>query len=179
MKLYWTVLIASLVALPAWGEVQAVGATGFSLELSAVTRATPAQAFRAFTEIHKWWDPSHSYSGDADNLSLVLEPGGAFLERLPDGGFVEHLQLVYLDPGKEVRLLGGLGPLQGMGLHGALTFQFKPAAGGCQIIMLYNVSGFSGQGLETLAPVVDTVQKGQLERLATYADSIDRAGAAH
>jgi hypothetical protein len=102
-----------------------------------------------------------------------MRPGGAFLETGPGGAWVKHLELVYADPGKEIRLLGGLGPLQAMGLDGALTVRFKPIAdGGTTVIMLYNVSGFAHTGLETLAPIVDGVQTEQMRRHAAFADSL-------
>ena len=167
------VLVLSLCfSVPGMAEVTAAGPGGFNLKLVGHSKSSPEQAYEAFGAIEKWWDASHSYSGEAANLSLNLEPGGMFFETLPGGGFVEHLSVVHTNPGKEVRLLGGLGPLQAMGLHGALTMQFKPHEKGCEIVMLYNVSGYSAQGLEGLAAIVDRVQAGQLERLVAYADTL-------
>lgn len=153
-------------------EVIASGPTGFSLKVVTTSEASPEEAYLAFTRIEKWWDPAHTYSGDAANLSLSLKPGGAFVEALPGVGFATHLELVYVLPGQEIRLLGGLGPLQPMGVHGALTVQFKPHPRGSEIIMLYNVSGFYDKGLDTLAAIVDQVQAGQMQRHASYADSL-------
>ena len=153
-------------------EVVASAETGFNLRIETHSRATPELAYQAFVEIAEWWDPAHSYSGDAANLRLELKPGGAFLEALPSDGFVKHLEVVYVDPGREIRLLGGLGPLQPMGVHGALTVRFEAATEGSKTVMLYNVSGFSGQGLKALAPIVDAVQAGQMQRHAAYADRL-------
>ena len=50
-------------------------------------------------------------------------------EKLPDGGFVRHLQIVYYQPGKSLRLTGGLGPLQELGVHGSLVFSVDRGAG--------------------------------------------------
>lgn len=165
------ILVAAHTNIAA-AEVVAAGPEGFSLKVVTTSTARPEQAYQAFAAISQWWDPAHSYSGDATTLSLQFQVGGGFLERLPKGGFVEHLRVVYVSPGKEIRLLGGLGPLQAMGLHGAMTVQFKPLAAGCEINMLYNVSGFTAQGLVELASVVDRVQQGQMERHASYSNSL-------
>ncbi len=167
-------LLVTLLALSgaARAEVVAASPGGFSLVIETPSRATPARSYEAFVALDQWWDPAHSYSGDADNLTLELVPGGAFLETLPDGGFVKHLEVVYLKPGEEIRLLGGLGPLQPMGLHGALTVRFEAVGSGSKTVMIYNVTGFSGEGLEPLAPVVDAVQAGQMRRHAAYADRL-------
>jgi hypothetical protein len=166
------ILFLAMSAQYAVAEVTASAADGFSLSIVMTSKASPAQAFEAFAAVNKWWDPDHSYSGDVANLSLQLRPRGLLIETLPAGGFVRHLEVAYVKPGVEVRLLGGLGPLQGMGLHGALSMFFKPHPQGSEITMLYNVSGFSAQSLADLAPVVDAVQTAQMKRLVAYANSI-------
>jgi hypothetical protein len=171
----WRNILAGIVLLfptASFAEVIAASAGGFSLRIENLSKAAPRQAYEAFVAIGEWWDPSHSYSGDTANLSLELKPGGVFLETLNDGGFVKHLEVTYLNPGKEIRLLGGLGPLQPMAIHGAMTIQFLPAGDGSRIVMIYNVSGFSDTGLETLAPIVDQVQGGQMRRHADYANRL-------
>ena len=167
-------LLLLLACCPAatLAEVLAAGPGGFSLRIETPTRATPAQAYDAFLAIERWWDPEHSYTGEAENLSMDVSPGGAFLERLDDGGFVVHLSLVYAKPGRELRFLGGLGPLQGMGLDGAMTILFEATDNGSKAVMLYNVSGFAADGLEGWASIVDQVQAGQMARFAAYADSL-------
>lgn len=175
----WTAVCISLclcaLSASAIAEVQAASSGGFSLRIETESKASPAVAYEAFTEIQRWWNPAHTYSGNSENLSLDISPGGAFLERLANGGFVKHLEVVYAMPGKEIRLLGGLGPLQPMGLHGALSIQFEAAGEGSKIIMIYNVAGFSQAGLEGLAPIVDRVQADQMQRHAAFADSLAKA----
>ena len=80
------------------------------------------------------------------------------------------MEIVFYQPGKTLRLAGGLGPLQGMGVSGALTFQFELKNGQTEITLTYNVSGRSALALDKIAPVVDSVLAAQLERLATYCD---------
>ncbi len=163
-----------LTTLPhtAIADVLAATGEGFSLRIVTMCLATPEESYKAFTEIQRWWDPAHTYSGVASNLSLDVSPGGAFLEKLPEGGFVKHLEVVYAAPGKELRLLGGLGPLQSMGVHGAMTIQFEEFGRGSRTVVLYNVSGFAETGLENLAPVVDAVQSAQMIRHAAHAERV-------
>lgn len=169
---FFVLLCFASITHLAQAEVVAAGVTGFSLKVVTTSTASAEQAYLAFTRIDKWWNPDHTYSGDAANLTLSIKPGGALIEALPGVGFATHMQLVYVLPGQEIRLLGGLGPLQSMGVTGAMTVQFKPHGKGSEITMLYNVSGFSGQGLRALAPIVDGVQAGQMRRHAAYADSL-------
>ena len=173
VRLLSVILFACLWANSASADVLASSREGFSLRVVTTTRASPAQAYEAFVRIGEWWHPDHTYFGSADNMSLDIRPGGAFLETSATGAWVKHLELVYANPGKEIRLLGGLGPLQAMGLDGALTVQFEPLAdGGTTVTMLYNVSGFADTGLENLAPIVDRVQTEQMQRHAAFADSL-------
>ena len=173
VRLLSVILFACLWASSASADVLASSRQGFSLRVVTTTRASPAQAYEAFVRIGEWWHPDHTYFGSADNMSLDMRPGGALLETSATGAWVKHLELDYANPGKEIRLLGGLGPLQAMGLDGALTVQFKPiAGGGTTVTMLYNVSGFAHTGLENLAPIVDRVQTEQMQRHAAFADSL-------
>ena len=173
IRLLSVILFACMWANSASADVLAASREGFSLRVVTTTRASPTQAYEAFVRIGEWWHPDHSYFGKAENMSLDMRPGGAFLETGPGGAWVKHLELVYANPGKEIRLLGGLGPLQAMGLDGALTVKFTPIAdGGTTMTMLYNVSGFANTGLENLAPIVDRVQTEQMQRHAAFADSL-------
>ncbi len=167
-------LILAAVMLPAAAsaDVVSTSANGFSLKIVTLSNSTPQESYRAFTEIGRWWDPAHSYGGNPAMLSLEMKPGGAFLEKLPGGGFVKHLEVVYANPGKEIRLLGGLGPLQPMGMHGAMTVQFEEYGRGSQTVVTYNVSGYTESGLESLAPVVDAVQSTQMVRHAAHAERV-------
>ncbi len=136
-------LISMVLPLGASADVVSASAGGFSLKIVTLSNSTPQESYRAFTEIGRWWDPAHSYGGNPAMLSLEMKPGGAFLEKLPGGGFVKHLEVVYANPGKEIRLLGGLGPLQPMGMHGAMTVQFDEYGRGSQTLVTYNVSGYT------------------------------------
>ena len=73
------------------------------------------------------------------------------------------MTVAYVNPGKAVRLTGGLGPLQQMGVSGTLSFQFVGISDTeTMIVQEYRVSGYYSEGLDTLAAVVDQVQTAQL-----------------
>ena len=78
------------------------------------------------------------------------------------------MQVVFVEPQKVLRMTGGLGPLQGMGVFGSLDWVFEPVPGGTQITLTYRVQGFTPDGFSKLAPVVAEVQGLQLQGLANY-----------
>jgi len=163
---------ALLAAAAAEAELVAVEPGGFVSEHELKLNASPSEAYRALTEeVHAWWDPAHSYSGDAANFSMDATAGGCFCERLPDGGSVMHMQVAQAMPGKLLRLTGGLGPLQGLGASGAMDFAFESDGTGTLLKYRYSVHGFFPAGLDTLAPAVDRVQLGQLQRLKAYLEA--------
>lgn len=171
MKKQLSLMLFSLIAgVSARGDVVAVSEQGFISEHQLTLAATPETAYLALTrEVGHWWDPAHSYSGNSENFSLDARAGGCFCETLPNGGSVEHMRVVFAEPGKTLRLFGGLGPLQGMGVAGAMTFVLAPKeAGQTELTYRYVVSGFNPGGWDAVAPAVDQVQLGQLKRLQAY-----------
>ena len=139
---------------------------GFLIEIKQATIAEPAECFRIFVEdFGKWWDPSHSYSRNPASMSLDLKRMAMF-EKLPNNGFVRHMEIVFYQPDKMLRLSGGLGPLQPKGVSGALTFEFQKTDQGCEVLVSYNVSGSSLQALDKIAKPVDAVLSRQLKRFA-------------
>jgi uncharacterized protein YndB with AHSA1/START domain len=145
---------------------------GFLVRSEAVVHATPDSVYRALTgRIGAWWDSEHTFSGDARNLSLDATPGGCFCETLPQGGGVRHLTVVFASPGRTLRLTGGMGPLQGAGVAGSLTWILSPAPEGTKVRLDYSVGGYFPGGLPALAPAVDAVLGGQLARLARFVET--------
>ena len=164
------VWLAMLAAPQVEAEVIAAAEHGFISAHEVVLPANPIRSWQALTaEIASWWDPAHSHSGDASSFSLQPEAGGCFCEALPDGGSVMHMQVVYAAPGQLLRLTGGLGPLQEMGVTGAMTFSLQTTTEGSTLLRYrYVVSGYAPEGLAGLAEPVDAVQLGQLQRLVAY-----------
>jgi uncharacterized protein YndB with AHSA1/START domain len=143
---------------------------GFAVKSVATIAAPRARVYDALLAVGRWWDPAHSYSGDAKNLSIDARPGGCFCETLPDQGGVQHAMVVLVMPGKTLRLVGGLGPLQESGLQGSLTFALADREGGTDVTMSYSVGGYRQGGLAALAPIVDTVLGAQLRRLQSFVE---------
>jgi uncharacterized protein YndB with AHSA1/START domain len=167
--------IAALIALiciaaPARAEVTTASPSAFVIQAEADVAASPAEAWRALMRIERWWNAAHTYSGDARRLSLDPRAGGCWCERW-DGQSVEHMRVVLVMENEGVRTLravGGLGPLQEMGVNGVLTFTVAPIASGAKITMNYRVSGDAALGLDQLAPLVDGVVLEQFGRLNRY-----------
>lgn len=154
-----------LAVLAARAEVIDKSAGGFLVRNTATVNAKPAAVYAAIAEPAKWWEPAHTWSGDAKNLSLAAKAGGCFCERLPSGGEVQHMSVIYADPGKLLRLTGALGPMQESGVVGTLTFELKPSGEGTQITMAYSAGGYFQGGMAALAVPVDQVLSAQLAGL--------------
>jgi hypothetical protein len=166
-------LIAILVlaaATPAAAEVVSASANGFEVRETVQLVVPPETAYAAFANIGGWWDPEHSYSGDAANLSLNLVPGGCFCERLPkSGGGLEHLHVTYVEPGKHILFTGALGPLLYEAVAGVMDVQVKRLPGGSEVMLDYKAAGFARGGADKLAVAVDGVLASQLKRFRAYA----------
>ncbi len=165
MRKYCVVLL--LVNSPSFADVTAVSDVGFVSEHVIELAADPVVAYEGLTSrVHEWWDAIHSYSGNAENFTLDARAGGCFCEALDNGGSVQHMQVVWANPGKGLRLSGGLGPLQTMGVAGSMSFDLEANdTGGTTLRYRYEVGGFTTGGLAALASPVDQVQLGQLQRL--------------
>ena len=78
------------------------------------------------------------------------------------------MTVTFVDPGRLMRMTGGLGPLQGMGMDGALEWRFVAENGGTRITLWYRAGGYTPDDLASFVPVVDKVQALQLGGLAEY-----------
>ena len=146
-------------------EVTAVGSEGFEVREQIHVSAPPAAVYAALVTPARWWDSQHTYSGNAANLTLDAKAGGCWCERLADGGSVLHLTVVYAAPGKGLRLRGALGPLQAMGVEGALSFSLKGGNDGTDLTVTYAVGGYAKEGFDNLSKAVDGVLGEQVARL--------------
>lgn len=163
MKKY---LLLTVLSFNVSAEVLSAGANGFLINIERTVAVEAATAYAQFLRVNQWWDAEHTWFGDAGNLSIEPVAGGCFCEK-SGGREVLHMTVSYVDPGREIRMVGGLGPLQAMGLSGGMTWRFEPhGAGQTKIVHRYQVSGYSPDGLESLAQAVDRVQAGQVGRLA-------------
>ncbi len=156
-------LAAAMLAGTARAEVTDKSAAGFEVTEKATIAAAPAKVWDALMHPARWWDPKHTWSGDAKNLAF--DPFGCFCETLKKGA-VRHLSIVYADGATQLRLFGALGPLQFTGAAGHLIYALKPAGAGTELTLTYDVGGYAKGGLaETLAAPVDMVLGQQVARL--------------
>lgn len=175
-------LLAGLFALglaaPASAEVVAKGDAGFTIHLEADIPQPPATVWPVLIAPAKWWSAEHTYSHDAANLYLDAQASGCFCELLPkpkdapEGqrrGSVEHLRVVYVQPGAALRMTGALGPLQGEALAGTMTIKLAGTKEGTHVELDYIVGGYARFRLDEVAPVVDKVLGEQVARLADAA----------
>ena len=159
-----TLLLASHCSI-AYGEVLDSADNGFSLKHKVTIKATPEQVYEMIIKPSLWWNSSHTWSGKSENLSIDPTPGGLFLEKMPNGGFVRHMEVVYADPGKLLRLHGALGPLQQTACHGAMTFTLTAEKDETVVEVTYNVSGYVSGGLKSWSAPVNQVIVEQVDRL--------------
>ena len=159
--------VAALIAGPAVADVTASGPDSFRLDYAVDVETTPEVAYAAVGEVGRWWEASHTYSGDAANLSLALAPGGCFCEALPGGG-VEHGRVMIAWPERMVRLDAALGPLQEMGVNGVLTFAWTPTPDRPDNLRLSVAYLVNGPGVGDLAPVVDQVIGAQVSNWVRF-----------
>ena len=168
-----------LLSAPAAAEVEAQSDMGFAVKHQAQVEASPDDVWAVLAAPNRWWDERHSFTGDGDNFFLDMQAGGCFCERireqrggkLENSGSVQHMQVVYVEPPKVLRMTGALGPLQSEGVNGTLTIGLKPSEGGTLITFEYVVGGFMRYPVAELAPAVDGVIGQQLSGLARLVDA--------
>jgi hypothetical protein len=157
-------------AAPAAAEVTAQSETSFTVVITVPVETITSHAYRAFVELPRWWDPAHTYTGEAAALDFDPSVGGCWCERFPDGDGVEHMRVIYTVPGGgPIRMRGGLGPLQAMGAHGIMTVEFETAPEGSstKATLTYVVTGPAGTG--GMAGPVNAVLGQAMARFAAYA----------
>ena len=162
------VAVLLTMGLAAQAEVIDSSPQGFTVRERVDVNAPPTTAWAALTDIARWWEPQHTYSNDARNLTLEPIVGGCFCEKLGLYGGIEHMRVLYAEPVKQLRLNGALGPLQELAVTGRMTWDITATASGAQITMTYAVGGYAARPLSDLAPMVDEVLAVQVERLARF-----------
>ena len=157
----------SVAPLPAAAEVTASGEGGFVSHNEVLVDATPQAAWEALLRPADWWNGSHTYSGDANNMWIELKSGGCFCEGVPaTGGEIEHMRVIYVAPRSTLRMTGGLGPLQAEAVTGVQTVTLTPEGEMTRVTWDYVVGGYMRMPAAELAPLVDQVVGEQLLRLA-------------
>ena len=166
-----TLALVMLSGTPAQSAPQ-VTPNGFLVNFEVSVNAPAAKVYDALVgQVGSWWDPQHTYSGDAKNLSIDARPGGCFCEKLPNGGGIEHARVIYVAPREILRLSGALGPLQTSGVAGTLTWKLTSGTDNTRLQLSYSVGGFIDGGFEKIAPGVESVLRVQLDRLKQFAET--------
>lgn len=152
----------------AQAEVKDVSADGFTIENSETVPVDAMTAWNALVDdVGRWWPKDHTWWGDASRLSIQPRAGGCFCE-INGARQAWHMTVTFVDPGRTLRMTGGLGPLQAMGINGALEFRLVPADKGTRITLYYRAGGYTPDDLTQFVPVIDKVQGAQLRGLAEY-----------
>jgi uncharacterized protein YndB with AHSA1/START domain len=157
--------ILGAAAHPAAAEVVNVAANGFEVRETVHIAASSDKVYAALLMPAHWWNSEHTFSGNAANLSLDARAGGCWCESLPGGGSVEHLRVVYVSPGKVLRLRGALGPFQALPVDGVMTWSVKSAADGSDVSVSYAIGGYIKDGADDLSKAADRVLGEQMDRL--------------
>jgi uncharacterized protein YndB with AHSA1/START domain len=153
-------------------EVLDTQANGFAVRETVDVKAPPEKVYEALLHPAKWWNSQHTVSGDAANLTLDAKAGGCLCESLPHGGSVQHLTVVYADPGAAtLRLRGAMGPFQAMGVDSALTFTLKAEPGGTLLTLDNNTGGYMQGGFAKWALAADGMLSDLAARLGHYAEA--------
>lgn len=163
--------LVMLAGMPARSAPQ-VTPDGFLVKIEASINAPAAKVYEAMVgQVGSWWNPAHTYSHDAKNLSIDRRPGGCFCEKLPNGGGVEHLRVVYVSAPEVVRFSGALGPLQSSGVAGSMTWKLTGGPDTTRFELSYSVGGFIQGGFEKIAPAVEAMLREQVDRLKMFVET--------
>jgi hypothetical protein len=165
-----------LIATPATAEVKSKSETGFVSGHSGEVLAKPDEVWKRLIAPKDWWNPEHSWSGSVDGFYIDPQAGGCFCERMQekgaDGtaklrGSVEHMRVIFADPGKVLRMQGSLGPLQSEAMLGTLTVAMEPLkdGAGTRLSFSYVVGGYMRYKVADIAPAVDAVLGEQFQRM--------------
>ncbi len=162
---YLLILLLGVTSTLLNAKVLDKAADGFTLEISFETKADAKTAYNQFINVGDWWNSEHTWFGDASRMYIEPSVNGCFCE-IDGEKQALHMTISYVDPYKEMRMIGGLGPLQGLGLHGGMSWKFDTLDNGnTKITHRYQVTGYMQGGLEGLANIVDSVQAIQMKGL--------------
>jgi uncharacterized protein YndB with AHSA1/START domain len=168
-------LLAAMAVLALTGaaraEVVSAEPNGAVIRETFTVDVPAARVFAAMLEPRRWWNVDHTFSHDVDNLFVDTRNGGCLCERLPGGGHVRHLSVVYFEPGREIRFEGGMGPMQTSGTTGHMAWRVSEAGGHTTVTWTYALGGYFPGGIAAFAPAADAMLGEQTSRLRNYLTS--------
>jgi hypothetical protein len=160
-------------------EIVDSAANGFTVKTTLNIKSAPDEVYRKLVHnVGDWWNSAHTFSHDAKNLRIEEKLGGCLCEKLPNDGFVRHLEVINLMPGKGLVLSGAMGPFQSMAATGTMVIALTPADGGTKLEVTYAVAGYLPKGMNTWAGPADGMIAEQFTRLKSYVETGHPAAAA-
>jgi hypothetical protein len=159
------IFATALMSSPAQADVKVSAPDGLIIQIKTEVSLDRDDAWARLLHIGSWWNGTHTYSGNAESMNVDAVAGGCWCE-LWSGGEVEHGRVVFVMPKEAIRFSTALGPLQEMGVSGALTFTLADGSSPSKtaVTVDFKVSGSSLSGLDKLAAVIDGVITEQVTR---------------
>lgn len=168
--------LSAAFSSPAFAEVKATTDSGFNIVHIAEVAAEPDIIWKRLIAPKNYWSKAHSWSGSSEGFYIDAQAGGCFCELFQekgaDGktkttGSVEHMRVIFAQPGKVLRMQGALGPLQSEAVLGTLTVAIEPLKGGTgsKVSFSYVVGGYMRYKTAEIAPAVDKVLGEQFKSL--------------
>lgn len=165
------ILTAVLLAGAARAEVTDSSPSGFEIHHSVEIAAPAAKVWDALVAPGRWWSSQHSWSGKAQNHTLDPRPGGCWCEALPNGGGALHMTVIYVAPGRELRLFGQTGPFQFTGAVNTMDWKLSEKDGHTTLSLTFDAGGYVKGGIGDLTAPVDRVMGEQIDRLKRYVET--------
>lgn len=169
-------VLATALSSPAYAEVKATSDAGFNIVHITSVAATPDEIWRRLIAPKDWWNKAHSWSGSSAGFYIDAQANGCFCElfqekgadgKLKTTGSVEHMRVIFAQPGKVLRMQGALGPLQSEAVIGTLTVAMEPTKDGktTKVSFSYVVGGYMRYKVADIAPAVDKVLGEQFKNM--------------
>lgn len=169
-------VVATALSSPAYAEVKATSDAGFNVVHITSVAATPDEIWKRLLAPKDWWNKAHSWSGSSAGFYIDAQANGCFCElfqekgadgKLKTSGSVEHMRVIFAQPGKVLRMQGALGPLQSEAVIGTLTVAMEPAKDGktTKVSFSYVVGGYMRYKVADIAPAVDKVLGEQFKNM--------------
>ena len=172
----FTIGLLAATASPALAEVKAASESGFNVVHIASVNATPDEIWKRLVSPKDYWNKAHSWSGSSAGFYIDAQANGCFCElfqetdangKVKTVGSVEHMRVIFAQPGKVLRMQGALGPLQSEAVIGTLTVAIAPSKdnAGTTVSFSYVVGGYMRYKVSEIAPAVDKVLGEQFKNM--------------
>jgi hypothetical protein len=166
------IALLMLAAVLVRAKIVDSAAGGFTVRTTLHVKAAPDVVYNKLVHnIGDWWNPMHTFSGDAHNLRIETHPGGCLCEKLANDGFTRHLEVITAMPGNRIVMIGAMGPLQTLAATGTLSVNLTSDEGGTKMDVIYAVTGYLPKGIDNWAIPADLMVSEQFTRLQSYVET--------